>query len=376
MNNPTVMVLTNTGNVKSVPVPSFAAYIGVATAGVLNVKSYGAKGDGITDDTVAIQAAFTAVQQYQTIYFPYGTYMVSNLKLGAVPWVTITGDRAVLKSIPGTNGPMLDNNGGYFCTVMHLIFDGNKDNQPVLPEGTVDTRDGLVFKWAFFTVVQDCLIRWFKRDGVHFIAEKREDGNWYNVDECKFINNYVQGNGRDGIWLASAQENTIIGSSFEYNGRHGMLFEDNTTFGGGNSVISACSFVSNDDVGIKMERCTRNKVIGCHITFNGGRGMEYIMGYEGIINGNNFHLNGRLHSGSEGVVIAYNKNMLFTNNNVSCTDATPTQGKGLQCWNVENIRVKDNIFVDNIDTPPVSLNDCTGVICRDNIGQPDIISTT
>ncbi|HIK15140.1 MAG TPA: glycoside hydrolase family 55 protein [Leptolyngbyaceae cyanobacterium M33_DOE_097] len=50
-----------------------------ADAGVLNVKDFGAKGDGITDDTAAIQAALNAYPNgKRIIYLPNGTYLVSN----------------------------------------------------------------------------------------------------------------------------------------------------------------------------------------------------------------------------------------------------------------------------------------------------------
>ncbi|MGH9959769.1 MAG: glycosyl hydrolase family 28-related protein, partial [Pyrinomonadaceae bacterium] len=46
-------------------------------AGVVNVKNFGAKGDGVIDDTVAINNAIKSVDR-ATIYFPNGTYLVSN----------------------------------------------------------------------------------------------------------------------------------------------------------------------------------------------------------------------------------------------------------------------------------------------------------
>jgi len=46
----------------------------------LDVKNYGAKGDGTTDDTTAIQAALTAanVGTAATVYIPQGNYIISN----------------------------------------------------------------------------------------------------------------------------------------------------------------------------------------------------------------------------------------------------------------------------------------------------------
>jgi hypothetical protein len=50
-----------------------------AGANVFNVKDYGVKGDGITDDTKAIQALLDAnLARNIPFYFPNGTYLVSN----------------------------------------------------------------------------------------------------------------------------------------------------------------------------------------------------------------------------------------------------------------------------------------------------------
>lgn len=53
-----------------------------ADSGIINVKNYGAKGDGISDDTLAIRAAITSntrgYGQQKTIYFPNGTYLVTK----------------------------------------------------------------------------------------------------------------------------------------------------------------------------------------------------------------------------------------------------------------------------------------------------------
>ncbi len=62
-----------------------------ANSGVINVKDYGAKGDGATDDTQAIQKAIQSVSRHNskqvTIYFPKGTYTISN----SLKWLDAEG---------------------------------------------------------------------------------------------------------------------------------------------------------------------------------------------------------------------------------------------------------------------------------------------
>jgi len=44
----------------------------------VSVKDFGAVGDGVTNDTAAIQAAFTAITEFSTLYIPAGNYLVTS----------------------------------------------------------------------------------------------------------------------------------------------------------------------------------------------------------------------------------------------------------------------------------------------------------
>lgn len=61
-------------------------------ADVVNVKDFGAVGDGVTDDTAAIQAAITATTTGKSIYFPSGTYSFSSQLVFNTNKIGIQGD--------------------------------------------------------------------------------------------------------------------------------------------------------------------------------------------------------------------------------------------------------------------------------------------
>jgi len=66
---------------------------------VINVTDFGAVGDGLTDDTVAINSALMAVpsggpliQGGAIVYFPAGTYMVSSPLVRQVSYTRCVGE--------------------------------------------------------------------------------------------------------------------------------------------------------------------------------------------------------------------------------------------------------------------------------------------
>jgi len=76
---------------------TFARNLVTREADVVNVKDFGAVGDGIADDTAAIQAAFNSLQFLPTqlrkfVYFPQGRYNFTQLTLPVVVFYCLYGD--------------------------------------------------------------------------------------------------------------------------------------------------------------------------------------------------------------------------------------------------------------------------------------------
>lgn len=76
---------------------------------VANVRDYGAKGDGVTDDTAAIQAAIDAQKTNpgKPVYMPSGTYMFSQIKVPRNFSLIGDGSRGTLPSNPTMGGTLL-----------------------------------------------------------------------------------------------------------------------------------------------------------------------------------------------------------------------------------------------------------------------------
>lgn len=99
----------------------------------INVRDFGAKGDGIADDTDAIQAAIDAAENGGTVQIPRGTYMVRGLKIKKFG-TTITGEArwgTRLVRIGGTD-PLVDVSGtasmtGHlrYCSISNITLNGN-----------------------------------------------------------------------------------------------------------------------------------------------------------------------------------------------------------------------------------------------------------
>lgn len=93
-------------------------------ASEVNVKTYGAQGDGVSNDTIPIQNAIAAAGYYGSVYFPSGTYLV-YAKLVQLPyqdWYGSGGQRATtLKKM--FNGDLIDM--GDLGRLANLNIDGN-----------------------------------------------------------------------------------------------------------------------------------------------------------------------------------------------------------------------------------------------------------
>ena len=100
--------------------------------GAVDVRWFGAQGDGATDDTEAIQRAFDT---HRAIYLSSGTYLVGNLRFGTnrtdgeqsmhAPAIAGDGRSSRLKAKPGTQGFVLNAQATAGLLLRAFLVDGN-----------------------------------------------------------------------------------------------------------------------------------------------------------------------------------------------------------------------------------------------------------
>jgi polygalacturonase len=124
---------------------------------VFNVKSYGAIGDGKTDDTLAIRKASIALKANKggTLYFPAGgTYLTGSMNLTSNTDFFVEKGATVLGTMHGDDWPLLSameiwpqfghgsdcTPGTEPCRLMHqaFLFSWNTENITFRGKGTVD----------------------------------------------------------------------------------------------------------------------------------------------------------------------------------------------------------------------------------------------
>jgi hypothetical protein len=105
---------------------------------VANVKAYGATGNGSTDDTSAINSALAAAS---AVYFPAGTYVVSNLTANNGNFLFGDGPNSILSFKTGSTGYLIYGNGFGYSARNLTISGGNTSSY--VSNGTEGNRSGL-----------------------------------------------------------------------------------------------------------------------------------------------------------------------------------------------------------------------------------------
>lgn len=149
---------------------------------IVSIRYFGAVGDGVTDDTEAIQKAIDSIGKTGgTLLFPPGTYMVSSV--GLHPGVRYLGYGATIKR-PAKQGKW---NRTFNAAKQGYLYSGDEDSAPITVEGL--TFDGNLEEQGDY--------RKYQLEQAHllfFAADKKRAGRLkVRILNCHFKNQVADG---------------------------------------------------------------------------------------------------------------------------------------------------------------------------------------
>ena len=168
----------------------------------LNVKQFGAKGDGTTDDTAAIQKAISylrtyprADKDYSELYFPNGTYLITDtLDFNNSRWLKIYGKATITGDIAK---PLISLDSAMYLEFKDLL---------IINDNTTTNSSAIYIENSYIINFNNIYAK-----GGDIVL------NIYNGNDLNFIESTILG-GRIGLYTASRGNNTcnnFIATDFE-----------------------------------------------------------------------------------------------------------------------------------------------------------------
>ena len=205
----------------------------------LSVKQSGAAGDGNTDDSKAVQAAFDkAAKTKQSLFFPAGTYLLSGIDIKGVSFF---GDQACIMSNQDTQHRyLLSDSSTNAIEISNIMFDGS-----TTVKANKRYQVALRFENNKQIELNNIDAKSFKNNVAVF-----EQGTMHNIVRGGVIKDCQSNN----IFVFKGNYNQIYGVNFSHCKEHVIRFgrfnSDKDEASGRYNIVDACVFeqVGNDAI--------------------------------------------------------------------------------------------------------------------------------
>lgn len=220
---------------------------------IINVKSYGAKGDGETDDTTAIQKILNRFTG-KPIFFPAGVYLITDtIIIPSNSFLVGAGIDSVILAGPNFMGDLLrsenykiDNNiYDYNIRMFNFVIDGGfADFGSYIVKKPKSTQSGYCHKGNSFGF-DKMIFRNCGGNGITLVDNvNRPLSDYDNAGTSFIINSKIMYNGYNGIENSGCVDIVIHNCDIHSNSRHGNNTGNNMKFNSGNAKISDTHFFS------------------------------------------------------------------------------------------------------------------------------------
>ena len=220
----------------------------------INVNFFGVKGDGVTDNTAILQEL---LDNYESLYFPPGVYIASNLNLNSFNHIHGEGRKSHLKQKANTNNHFITckSTESHSIKITSIYIDGNRNNQNTDNDGIhiVNSLTEIEYEQLIdhYLVIDNVYVEKCSGTGVTIKFTR----------ECKINNLVVRQCKKDGLFFNGSDSSfsncTISTCDVGYH-----------FFTGASRITNCKAFVNNVGFFFDSEYCTNIVMNSCDTQSN------------------------------------------------------------------------------------------------------------
>jgi parallel beta-helix repeat protein len=274
------------------------AFLCIPASATVNVKDYGAQGNGTDNDTAALNNGFVAAcSASEDLYIPSGTYLVTSLDAVHNCGITFHGDgpsNTILKLMAPARTSMMTFDGSLEKNLALVVQDLALDGGHLGGAGIAIERYQAV-------TINRVSFNYFGTPGYSLGHKHDFDGLYVrNVENARVTDSQFSGNERYGVELQAVHSSTVENSTMSFNGSMGGVSEQNFEGALDGPLVAQWidnSLIANGSGGIDVETdpklppaqgiMSRNQVIDCgNDRWDSGWGLVLGLHSYGKIEGN------------------------------------------------------------------------------------------